>query len=109
MSIWRLLLGIKYYHYAIYDTALRFFDNSDTIHNDILYQPGYPDNQAEVFRFLQSEGLVEIDKYGVHITEKGKCRRNSGFVRELVIERVKLLGIVLSTIVALITLIRLCL
>lgn len=105
MNIRRLLLGPKYYHYAIYDMALQFFDKSDAIGNDILYLPGHPDNQSEVLQFLQSEGLVTIDRFGVRITERGKCRRASGFVRELIVERIKLLAVILSVIVALITLI----
>lgn len=82
MGVKQLLFGRAYFKYAIYDTALDFFENKSTVSKDIVYGGGSPpDDVYSVFSFLESDGMVISDAYSFSITEKGKVRRLSGGYR----------------------------
>jgi len=107
MSLKFIIYGNQYYHCKIYDLALKFFTNSDFISYELLYSGNPPENTTVVFKFLESEGLVKFDRYGVKITEKGKKMVTSGgFMRNLLIERIKFVGVIagiISVLIAIIT------
>jgi hypothetical protein len=99
MDLKTLLYGKSYHLFAIYDLALRFFENSDFISNELFYKGTPPPDQDAVFSFLRDEGLVSIERYGIRITEKGKAKlARGGFKRQLLKERVTFLGIIVGLV-----------
>jgi len=81
----------------MYDYGLQCFKNSDSIPNEILYGNNPHPNTSDVFQGLADEGMVIIDRYGVSITAKGKDMiASGGFLRRLLIERLKIVGIVVG-------------
>lgn len=108
MWIKEVFYGPKYGRYLIYDIALQFFDNSDTIRNEKLYADNYPPDLPSVMEFLASQGLIEETRWGVRITEAGKFRKQcGGFVRELFWERIQTLSLIVSILAGLATVIAL--
>jgi len=102
----KTLYGKSYYHYFMYDYTLDFFKYADHISFEILYKGSPPPEMSSVIEFLNSEGMLQIGKYGVNITEKGKARRTSGgYRRKKLNKRLINFSIIIGTISALVTII----
>ncbi len=101
-----LLYGKNYPNYFIYDTTLRFFDNSEFISYDMLFSPSAPHNLDKVFDFLEAEKLVEKQRNGISITEKGILKRNSGgFKRVILIKRLQFFAFAIGLLTAIVSII----
>jgi len=99
MDFNKVLYGNSYYYYKSCDIALKCFDNSDYIGKDRLHSRLIPPDFDMVFEFLSQERMVVINTDGTRITQRGKMKRaTGGFLVNVLINRIKVLGIIIGII-----------
>ncbi len=92
--------------YLFYDKALSLFEKNDFLSYETLHRATPPADMYQIFEFLESEGLLKIDRHGVTITEKGRLKvKSGGFRRQLFKERAIFASVVIGSIAGIVSII----
>lgn len=92
-----MVYGNDYLYTYYKDASLRLFENSDSISNEILFNGELPEDFHDTFKQLAADGMVEMGKYGVKITLKGKQKvKSGGYAYDSLIRRISFAAIIVG-------------